>query len=65
VFRRRRHPFAEDIKLKNFYALVPFTVDDVCAPGFLDRYIEACRTAAPLLRFLTDALGSVSSVPTV
>jgi uncharacterized protein (TIGR02453 family) len=52
-----RHPFAEDIKLKNFFTLVPFTVDDVCAPDFLDRYLDACHAAAPLLQFLTDALG--------
>jgi len=30
---------------------------EVCAPGFLDRYVEACRRAAPLVRFLTKALG--------
>jgi hypothetical protein len=30
---------------------------DVCAPDFMDRYLEACHHAAPLVRFLTKALG--------
>ena len=27
-----------------------------CAPGFLDRYVEACRASAPFMRFLAEAV---------
>lgn len=51
------HPFIEDLKRRDFYTLVSFSERDVCAPDFLDRYVEACRGAAPLVAFLTRALG--------
>lgn len=50
------HPFAGDLKLKNFYSLTPLTVREACAEDFLDRFMDACRQAAPLVRFLTRAL---------
>jgi uncharacterized protein (TIGR02453 family) len=49
-------PFAEDLKLKDFYTYTPITDREVCAPDFLDRYAEACRQGAPLVAFLTKAL---------
>lgn len=30
---------------------------EVGAPGFLDRYVEACVKVAPLVEFVTRALG--------
>ncbi|MCC7009509.1 MAG: DUF2461 domain-containing protein [Acidobacteria bacterium] len=51
------HPLIAYLRLKDFYALVPFTQRDVCADDFLDRYVEACGRVAPLVRFLTMALG--------
>jgi len=51
------HPLVEDLRRKDFYALAPFTQQQVCADDFLDRYIETCREVAPLVRFLTKALG--------
>lgn len=50
------HEFIADIKRKDFLAGVPFTEAEVCAPDFLDRYLDACRTVAPLLDFLAYAL---------
>jgi len=52
----RDHTHAEDLKLKDFYTMTAFSEADVVAPDFLDRYVEACRTAAPLIRFLAEAL---------
>jgi len=49
------HPFIEDIKHKDFYSMVKFSEQEVCAPDFMDRYIEACRYIAPLMKFLTLA----------
>lgn len=51
------HPFAGDLKLKDFYVTAEFSEKDVCAADFADRYIQACRSAAPLVEFLTKALG--------
>jgi uncharacterized protein (TIGR02453 family) len=51
------HPFAEDLRRKDLYALVAFTHREVCAGDFADRYVDACRTVAPLVAFLTRAVG--------
>jgi uncharacterized protein (TIGR02453 family) len=51
------HPFIEDLKRKDIYTMTRFSEADVCALDFLDRYTEACRSAAPLVAFLTKALG--------
>ena len=51
------HRFVEDLKRKDFYTMSKFSDRDVCAPGFPERYLDACRSAAPLVRFLTKALG--------
>jgi uncharacterized protein (TIGR02453 family) len=52
-----KHEFVEDLKRKNLYNLTEFTEDAVVADDFLDRYTNACARAAPLLEFLTKALG--------
>jgi hypothetical protein len=36
---------------------VPLDEAIACAPGFLERYVEACRGFAPFMRFLTEAVG--------
>jgi uncharacterized protein (TIGR02453 family) len=51
------HTFAEDLRRKDHYAIVPFTDAEVVSPSFLDRYVEACATVAPLVTFLSRALG--------
>ena len=51
------HPMVEDLKRKDFVAATEFTEDDAVAPGFIDDYANACRTAAPLMEFLTTAVG--------
>lgn len=50
------HPFAEDLKRKDFFASTRLEESDVVAPGFVDEYARICRAAAPLMRFLCDAL---------
>lgn len=51
------HPFIADLKRKEFYVMTEFTDRQVCAPDFMDRYLDACRTASPLVRFLAQAVG--------
>lgn len=50
------HPFAEDLKRKDFYTMTKLSQREVCSGTFLDAYIDACRRAAPLVKFLTEAL---------
>lgn len=50
------HPFAEDLKLKDFYTYTPLTEKEVCAPDFLAHFTGICRSHAPLAAFLTKAL---------
>jgi uncharacterized protein (DUF2461 family) len=50
------HTFVEDLRRKDFYALERFTQQHVCAPDFIDRYLDACRNVAPLVAFIARAL---------
>jgi uncharacterized protein (TIGR02453 family) len=52
-----KHPFADDLKRKDFFGSARLSEDDVVAPGFVDEYARICRAAAPLMTFLCDALG--------
>lgn len=51
------HPFADDLRWKDLYMTVSFTQREVCSSDFLDRYVETCSRVAPLVAFLTRALG--------
>ncbi len=51
------HPFAEDLKLRDYYTLEEFSEKEACGRDFMDHFVNACRTAAPLMGFLTKALG--------
>lgn len=51
------HPFIDDLKHKDFYSMISISEDEVCGDGFLERFTEICRATAPLVEFLTDALG--------
>jgi uncharacterized protein (TIGR02453 family) len=50
------HPFADDLRRKDFFGSTRLSEDDVVAPGFVDEYARVCRAAAPLMQFLCDAL---------
>ena len=50
------HPLIEDLKRKDFVAMVRFEEADALADDFLDRYTECCRIAVPFVRYLTKAL---------
>jgi uncharacterized protein (TIGR02453 family) len=51
------HRFVDDLKLKDFYALVPFTQKQVTSDDFLERYVESCERVAPLVGFIAKGLG--------
>ncbi len=51
------HPLVEDLKRKEYFALVRFGEADACADDFIDRFAGTCRQFAPLTAFLTASLG--------
>jgi uncharacterized protein (TIGR02453 family) len=51
------HPLAEDLKRRDFAAIEGMSEDEATAPHFLERYAQACRDMAPLMRFLSGAVG--------
>jgi uncharacterized protein (TIGR02453 family) len=51
------HPFATDLKRKGHVVMTHYSDDDVTSPAFLERFVTTCETAAPLVRFLSRALG--------
>jgi uncharacterized protein (TIGR02453 family) len=51
-----QHPLIADLKRKDFVTTTPFSDRQVCAPDFLERFVVACRAAAPFVGFLTRAV---------
>jgi len=51
------HPYAEYLRRKSFTWHTRFSEADVCSADFIDRYVDVCRAADPLMRFLAAALG--------
>ena len=51
------HPFVDDLKRKGHTWHARFSEEEVCAPGFLDAWLDACRHANGFHRFLAKALG--------
>jgi len=51
------HPLIEDLKRKDFIALVEFSEAQVCGPRFMKDFEKACQQISPLVGFLSQALG--------
>ncbi|HEY3841130.1 MAG TPA: DUF2461 domain-containing protein [Bryobacteraceae bacterium] len=51
------HPFIEDLKRKDFAVSAPLTDDQVCSPALLKLITDNFRATAPLMQFLSDAVG--------
>ncbi len=51
------HPFAEDLKRKDFILVARFTEKQACAKDFLDRIDRLAHSGGPYLGFLMRALG--------
>jgi len=50
------HPLIEDLKRKDFVVSTEFTEKAATSPGFIEKYAEVCRAAAPFMKFLTLAI---------
>ena len=51
------HQHIEDLKRKSFYVMTEADARDALQPGFIEQVHEGFRRAAPLNRFICDALG--------
>ena len=51
------HPVVEDLKLKQFTAMMSLSESDACAPDFLARFAKICTATSPYMQFLTQAVG--------
>ena len=51
------HPFIEDLKRKDFVSQINFTLQEASSTTFMDKYIKACKTGVPFVKFLIKALG--------
>ena len=51
------HPLIEDLKRKDFIGTGELDEEIVCSDDFLERYVNLCKAASPLMQFLTEALG--------
>lgn len=51
------HPFAEDLRRKDFIVTANFTRPQACAKDFLDRVESLCELSKPFMEFLAKAAG--------
>ena len=49
------HPLIDELKRKDFIAIVDLTEADAVASGFLDRFLDLCGEASGFMRFLCDS----------
>jgi len=52
-----QHPFAEDLRRKDFIVISHFSEKQACAKDFIDRFNDISRAAAPYLGFIIKANG--------
>jgi len=51
------HPLIDDLKRKDLVTMVNSSQAQACRSGFLTRFTDTCRDAAPMVRLLTEAVG--------
>ncbi|MFQ5517839.1 MAG: DUF2461 domain-containing protein [Acidimicrobiia bacterium] len=51
------HPYAEDLKRRDFTAGTRLTQKQVTSDGFLDDFTSICKTAGPFMAYLSGAIG--------
>lgn len=51
------HPFIEDLKRKSFFLKHDVKPSLIMKPDFMDETLQAFREAAPLMKFITNAMG--------
>ena len=49
--------FADDLRRRDYFGWAELSEEEATKPGFLDHYAQVCESAAPLVKFICDALG--------
>lgn len=52
------HPLVEDLKLKHYIDSIVLSRSKVCSPRFMDDFVSGCKQMAPLMKFLSSAVGA-------
>jgi len=50
------HTLIDDLKRKDFIAVATLTQKQVTSPGFLQHYVELCRSGRPFMKLLCEAI---------
>lgn len=50
------HELIEYLKYKDFTFYTQFDEKQACSPDFMEKFVESCAAAAPLMQFLSKAL---------
>ncbi len=50
------HELIETLKYKDFTFFTQFDQKQAGSPGFMEKFVESCAAAAPLMKFLCEAL---------
>ncbi len=53
----KTHPLVEDLKRKDFTAMVKLSQKEIVAPGLMKQVATTFKAGAPLMRFLCEAVG--------
>ena len=48
--------FADDLRRRDYFGWAELSEKEATKTGFLDRYTQVCESAAPLVKFICDAL---------
>jgi uncharacterized protein (TIGR02453 family) len=48
--------FADDLRRRDYFGWAELSEQEATKPGFLDVYTRVCESAAPLVKFICDAL---------
>jgi uncharacterized protein (TIGR02453 family) len=51
------HPLIDDLKRKSYIGMAELSQRSATSPGFVEEFAGMCRSGAPLVRFLCEALG--------
>jgi uncharacterized protein (TIGR02453 family) len=51
------HPAADELRRKDFIVIRQLSEKEACAADFADRFAGVCRSAVPLMEYLTGAVG--------
>jgi uncharacterized protein (TIGR02453 family) len=50
------HPYIEDLKRKDFICFTALDEKTACSSRFMEVFIESCKAAEPLMKFLAESL---------